>query len=237
MQDGASACLSCLSGYYHADGASACEACGLGNYSLESASTCEECNAGYYGDKRGLSSCEACPVGFVASVSGLKACRVRPLGTRVGPISQCEAGSFSEGGNSTSCTECAVGTFSNVSGMSECRRCSDVRSPSGANPELWVTMELILLKNEYKWVPATGADSADRCGCDEGAWQSRDSQCHLCVEGSVCAGMGKATVLPGYFAPENNPGDVWLCHGSDGACCPGRRLNTSIACGVPSGRK
>ena len=31
VQDGASACLSCVPGYYHADGgASACEACGFG---------------------------------------------------------------------------------------------------------------------------------------------------------------------------------------------------------------
>ena len=46
-------------------------------------------------------------------------------------------------------------------------------------------------------------------------------------------------VLPGYFAPVDNAGFVWQCHGLDWARCPGtapgtcaeHRVNTSIACG------
>ena len=91
---------------------------------------------------------------------------------------------------------------------------------------------------EFVLMSVDGADKLDDCGCDEGAWMSLDSQCYECGEGMLCKGLGKVILMEGYFAPSDNAGDVWKCHGIEERCpcgapgtCAKKRLNTSLACG------
>ena len=115
-------------------------------------------------------------------------------------------------------------------------RCSEPQW--GANPHLWTTMREAMWSGEFVLMSVDGADKLDDCGCDEGAWMSLDSQCYEYGEGMLCNGLGKVILMEGYFAPSDNAGDVWKCHGIKERCpggapgtCAKNRLNTSLACG------
>ena len=158
------------------------------------------------------------PCGFFFSLRflALTACHACPLGTLVGPIastlcSQCEAGGE---GNSTSRTQCAVATFSNVSGHVRMSSMFRRWEPQRARTQSCGTMESMLLKNEDQWVPVTGVPTAWTGAVVMAPGKGpRFTALPVRGKGGVCAGMGKATVSSGYFALENNPGDVWVCHG------------------------
>jgi len=91
---------------------------------------------------------------------------------------------------------------------------------------------------EFVLMSVDGADKLDACGCYVGAWMSLDLQCYECWEGMLCNGLGKVILMEGYFAPSDNAGDVWKCHGIKERCpggdpgtCAKNRLNPSLARG------
>ena len=225
-QEGSIACETCGAGYHSAEeGSSVCEICAAGLHSLANASACEACDPGH-SSTAGTDSCEACAPGRFSGTVSADSCL------------PCESGRYSANASSTRCTDCDIGRFADVSGMSRCYLCYDVLSPSGANPHLWTTMREAMWNGEFVLMSVDGADKLDDCGCDEGAWMSLDSQCYECGEGMLCNGLGKVILMEGYFAPSDNAGDVWKCHGIEERCpggAPGtgakNRLNTSLACG------
>ena len=182
----------------------------LGLYSLAKASACETCDPGH-SSTLGTDSCEACAPGRFSGTVSADSCL------------PCDSGRYSSNASSTKCTYCDIGQFADV---------------SGANPHLWTTMREAMWNGECVLMPVDGADKLDDSGCVEGAWMSLDSQCYECGEGMLCHGLGKVILMEEYFAPRDNAGDVWKCHGVKERCpgghprtCAKNRLNTSLACG------
>ena len=187
-----------------------------------------------------MTACKACELGRHAADDGASFCDTYPRGTTATATActSCAPGTYSETANGTECTRCATGQFANISRLSRCHRCCDVVNRGGANAYLWVTMEQVTLNHVQSWSCLTGANSDSSRGCDVGAWTTLSSQCAECGEGIVCPGMGSVTLKAGYFAPLEDPANVWACHGVEERCpggapgtCAENRLSTSIACG------
>ena len=240
--NGSTHCAECGVGHFSADGASVCEPCAEGRFGTSAGSSLCLCDAGYYRTDDMSSVCEACSAGHwsKADASICEPCNPGHFAPGEGSISclPCAAGQFSATNNSTTCEDCVIGRFGTDSGMDQCEGCYDVLSPGGANPQLWTTMREELWNGELVLLPVAGADTLKECGCDAGAWMSLDSQCYECGEGVLCKGLGEVIVMEGYFAPSNDAGDVWKCHGIEQRCpggspgtCARNRVNTSLACG------
>ena len=241
--NGSSHCPPCAEGYFSVEGgATVCEMCAAGRVAVSNGSShCALCDAGYFSAEEGASVCDLCAAGYWSLSDGTacEACgpgHFAPWGA--GSCQQCTAGHFSATNNSSTCVNCGIGRFANGSGMENCHGCYEVMSPRGANPQLWTTMREELRDGSVVLVYAAGAVTREECGCDQGAWMSLDSQCYECGEGVLCNGMGKVIVMEGYFAPSDNAGDVWMCHGirkrcpgGDPGTCAENRDNTSLACG------
>ena len=184
---------------------------------------CSSCDIGHYTHAPGATACSPCPQGSTAVQVGRSAC------------DECPPGHWTEFANVSACATCGVGRFQNATAQTFCHNCSEVLRPGGANMELWTTMS-----GDVELTRSVGASTVSSCGCEPGAWLNPTGDCMKCGEGMTCNGMGVVEVQAGFFAPLDNAGFIWRCHGDDSGRCPGgrpgtcarNRLNTSVACGT-----
>jgi len=211
-------CANCTPGKYGPERGAGCLECGPGSFTDGMAATeCTPCRAGTFQTSRGQTSCEACPPGYFSDESS-SSCR------------ECQAGSYAADEGSSACTLCEVGQYNSRQTQTSCISCGTGHT----YPQRWSTLQRILVRDAYKWVPFQGAKAISECGCTEGMQLYR-GECLPCDEGMICAGMGEVYLEPGYatdFALSS-----FKCHGNGDRCpggspglCAQGRLNTSVAC-------
>ena len=163
------------------------------------------CPAGRRATEQGATECDGCSPGFFSG-EGASVC----LG--------CEPGSFSSSQNQTACELCEVGRYP-LTNSTACQYCGEQNSSDKAGAERWTTVALQEFMGEWYWVDLEGAPNESACSCGDG-YRGYQGDSVACGEGMVCDGKD-VTSEPGYFAPSDDVGVVWRCHGASEKRCLG----------------
>ncbi|CAE7212653.1 GABBR2 [Symbiodinium sp. CCMP2592] len=182
---------------------------------------CSDCPAGRFA-ALGMTQCDPCVTGAFSNVSGLAECYPCPAGSiseerAADSCSSCQQGFFVNQSGMSHCDKCKEGTYADKSGLTQCQEC-----PAGRT-------------TNYE-----GALDAAACTCNGQLWNGECFRCAdgtrfelgacvQCQSGLECEEDEEPTILPGFFATQEAPYDIYKCLPADkcpggvpGACSGGR---------------
>ena len=200
---GASACVSCPSGYGNSDGGQTecemcpagwdsgeirreCTKCWYGQYSSGDYTLhCELCGMGQYNDMTGQTTCKKCPTGRYNDNIGrwyeseCKLCREGRYNDEEGmddfkKCKFCYSGQYSERG-SVSCTDCEIGKYQDEHVQGSCKNCTSGRYQNLKGKTECIDCEL----GKY----STGDCTCTHCDYGQYNDQIKQSTCKKCGTG------------------------------------------------------